>query len=131
MSNHASYEQRIQALTDTIRQVLPGRKVWFLTGVLADKDYEQIADLISPVALGAITITPDNPRALNAKTYAEVLRKRGLFAQASDTVEEGIDLVLQKAQDQAVVAFGSLYMAGAIRKIVLSNVSMQDGKADK
>ena len=123
--------QCAQALTDTIRQVLPGRKVWFLTGVLADKDYEQIADLISPVALGAITITPDNPRALDAKTYAEVLRKRRLFAQASDTVEEGIDLVLQKAQDQTVVAFGSLYMAGAIRKIVLSNVSMQDGKADK
>ena len=114
--------QCAQALTDTIRQILPDQKVWFLTGVLADKDYEQIADLISKVAQEAVCITPDNVRALPAADYADVLKKRGLPVTVADTVANGVELVFEKAGKSPIIAFGSLYMAGEIRKTVLSRV---------
>ena len=108
------------ALIRTLDEVLPGQKVWFLTGVLADKDYAQIADLIAPYALGAVCVTPDSPRALNASDYVKEFTARGVKAQAADSVKEGIACVMRYAGCEPVVAFGSLYMAGEIRKNVLS-----------
>ncbi len=111
--------QCAQALVETLKEVLPGQKVFFLTGVLADKDYEQIADLIAPFCAGCVCVTPGNPRALPASDYAEVFRKRGVEAFFEDTIREGVDRVLSIAKKSPVVAFGSLYMAGEIRRIVL------------
>ena len=107
------------ALIQTLDQVLPDKKVRFLTGVLADKDYELIAERIAPYAKECICVKPDNPRALEADAYAEVFRKRGIPAIAAESVESGVDLVLEQAEDAPVVAFGSLYMAGRIRELVL------------
>ncbi len=112
--------QCARALVTTLKEVLPGKKVWFFTGVLADKDYEQIADLIAPYAAGVICVTPDNPRALPAQEYAELFRKKGLFAQVAESIPEGIGTVFDLAGGQPVVAFGSLYMAGEIRGNVLA-----------
>nr|MCR4685701.1 bifunctional folylpolyglutamate synthase/dihydrofolate synthase [Lachnospiraceae bacterium] len=88
------------------------------TGVLADKDYEQIVDLIAPYAAGCVCVTPDNPRALSASDYAEVFRKRGIEALPAESIGEGVNRVRSKAQGSPVVAFGSLYMAGEIRKMM-------------
>ena len=115
--------QCAQALVATLKQVV-GRRVWFLTGVLADKDYERIADLIGSVALGVVSVTPDNPRALDAKEYAKVFRDRGIASKAVSGIREGLQAVLKKAAGQPVVAFGSLYMAGEIRKLVLKNAEL-------
>lgn len=110
--------QCAMALIKTLEEVLPGQKVFFLTGVLADKDYEQIVDLIAPYAAGCVCVTPDNPRALSASDYAEVFRKRGIEALPAESIGEGVNRVRSKAQGSPVVAFGSLYMAGEIRKMM-------------
>lgn len=102
------------------------RKVLFMMGVLADKDYEDIIDTLAPYAAGFVCVTPDSPRALPAQDLAAYLQKRGFDAQPCETVEEGIKTSLRKADEagrtgdestprRPVIAFGSLYMAGAIR----------------
>ena len=93
-------------------------------GVLADKDYGKILDLITPFAEEFVCVTPDSPRAMPAQKLAELLTGRGFAATVCGGIEEGVRVSLQKAQDardsqeakaRPVVAFGSLYMAGAIR----------------
>lgn len=108
--------QCAKALAETIDRVLKGKKVVFLTGVLADKDYEQIADLIAPYALRCVCVTPENERALPAKDYRDVFLKRGIRAEAEDSIQEGIKQAQALAEGNPVIAFGSLYMAGTIRK---------------
>lgn len=110
--------QCAMALADTLRDILKGEKAVFLTGTLRDKDYRQIADIIAPYAEKLVIVTPDNPRALNASEYAAVYKAMGIEAVAMDSVRAGAEEVLKAAGNKPVVAFGSLYMAGEIRRIV-------------
>jgi dihydrofolate synthase/folylpolyglutamate synthase len=104
-------------LEESLRQLLPGRKVVFLAGVLEDKDYPRIMELLMPVAQEFVCLTPVNERALPAEKLAEYLRRQGAKAVACKAVEEGL-LTARKAagEDGIVVAFGSLYLAGVVRK---------------
>ena len=51
-------------------------------GMLADKDYRAVIDIISPFAASFVCLTPDSPRALPAEDLAEELRSRGFTACA-------------------------------------------------
>ncbi len=106
----------IKAATESIKKYFPSGKVAVMSGVLADKDYETIADSISEVAEAAFTITPDNPRALSAEAYAEVLSKRGVCAIAKDSIGEALSDGMKYAEEKEVPLFclGSLYTYSSV-----------------
>ena len=108
--------QCAQALTASLDELLPGRKAVFLMGILSDKDYSQVVEIILPYASEFFTLTPLNPRALSAEDLAVELTRRGAAATACAEVDEGIDKAIAAAgKDGLVVIFGSLYLAGAVR----------------
>ena len=94
----------------------------YLIGMLADKDYRQTLDILKPYGENYICITPDSPRALPAQQMAETIREMvndETFAGRIEYYEKKEEAV-KAAVDAGcpVVAFGSLYSAGEIRKIV-------------
>ncbi|MBR5587029.1 MAG: bifunctional folylpolyglutamate synthase/dihydrofolate synthase [Clostridia bacterium] len=97
-----------------------GEKVNVLTGVLADKEYARMADILSPLAENVFTVTPDNPRALSAEKYAEVFHSKGVSAIACETVSEGVKkaLELSAKENRPLIAIGSLYMYKDVKKAV-------------
>jgi 5,10-methenyltetrahydrofolate synthetase len=106
--------QCAQALADNLTDFFPGEKVTFLMGVLKDKDYGAILDLLSPYAAQVVCLTPDSPRAMAARDLAEEVGKRcGIAATVCESPEEGIRASLSIGRP--VVAFGSLYLAGGVR----------------
>ena len=107
--------QCAEALARSLTQLLPGQKAVFLTGVLADKDYDSIMTILLPLGREFICVTPDSPRRLTAEKLAGYLRARGAEATACDTIEEGVLASLDKAGEAPIVAFGSLYLAGTVR----------------
>lgn len=109
--------QCMASLAAAIREYLPGRPVTVLTGVLADKDYGQMYDILAPAAARFITVTPDNPRALDAETLASFLRRYGKPVTACGTVREGAaQLLAQTTADGAAVCCGSLYLLGDVAR---------------
>lgn len=106
--------QCAKALTEALTDLLPGKKVTFLTGVLADKDYRLIVDTIRPFAERFVCVTPVSDRALAADEYAGYLKSLGESAIYFETIEEGLN---EAMKSDTIVAFGSLYQAGAIRDI--------------
>ncbi len=109
--------QCAQALSESIRQLFPGKKPVFLTGVLADKDYPQIMSLITPLAQEFFCLTPFSERALHAEELTTYLKEQGAKAVACGDVESGIFAALTAAGEEGiVVAFGSLYLAGGVRE---------------
>lgn len=109
----------VESLVNNIEKYFYGRKLIFLTGVLKDKDYKNMLDMIAPFAKKFIAVQPDNPRALDYRDLAMFLRNR--YGQAevieAEYVKSGIDISLNCAEpDDIVIAFGSLYMVGSIRK---------------
>lgn len=108
--------QCAQALAKNIADYLPGRRITFLVGVLADKDFDNMFPLILPYAERFITATPDSPRAMSAEALADSLSQYGLPVTACGSTGEAVDKAIEFAgEDGVVIAFGSLYMAGAIR----------------
>lgn len=105
--------QCAQAMAEILTDYLPEKKVTFLMGVLADKDWWAMLDSVAPHAARFVCVTPDSPRSLEGERLAAELTHLGFDAEACATVEEGIRTAL--AAGGPVVAFGSLYMAGAVR----------------
>ena len=108
--------QCMQALAENIRTYLPDRPLTALTGVMADKDYLDMYRPVAPYITRFVTVTPENPRALPAEKLAEVLSVFGKPVTACASVREGVEAAIaQTGADEAVIAFGSLYMVGDIR----------------
>ena len=116
--------QGVESLRKAIEDYLPGRRIVCLTGVLADKDWQEMMAMLREVMTDFVTVTPDSPRALTAQALAEHLASDGRWVQAADSVRAGMELALERARDtgSAVVACGSLYMASEIRDYFGRNV---------
>ena len=111
--------QCAEALAAAIDKLFPGKKVVFLLGVLADKDYPQIMDIVMPYAKQFVCMTPFSYRALPAHKLRDYLKSKGARATScgSDVVR-GIRAAQKAAGKRgAVVAFGSLYLAGHVRTV--------------
>lgn len=116
--------QCMDALVQNIRDYLPNTPLTALTGVMADKDYLQMYQTIAPYIHRFVTVTPDNPRALAAAALAEALQPFGRPVTACETVEQGVQTAMaQTPEGGAVLAFGSLYMVGAIRAAAMARDS--------
>ncbi len=116
----------IAAAVESIKMYFGEKKVVIFTGVLSDKDYRLIAKNIAEVASSAFVITPDNPRALSAKKYAEILATNGVDATPCESIEEALKKGVATAikHNTALCCLGSLYTYGdvldAIKKIATS-----------
>lgn len=112
--------QCVDALLDNLNIYFPGQKVTFITGVMADKDFEAMFGKIIPVARRIFTVTPDNPRALPAAELAAYFAARGVLEVfPCESVEQGVKEALDREEKEGVIcAFGSFYMAGAIRSML-------------
>ncbi len=114
--------QCLAALEAALRAYLPGQKLVFLCGCMADKDYGDMFRRLTPFAREFVTVTPDNPRALPARELSDYIAKTlGLPATPCDSVAAGVALSTQKAgPGGAVCACGSLYMMGEVIEAVSS-----------
>ena len=111
--------QCMEALARSLDKLYPGQKIWFLTGVLADKDFGDMFRHILPLARGFVTITPDSPRAMTADDLAKYLRSLGHEAVPCASTQEGLDKVFSLAGPEDVVCVcGSLYMIGEVRHLL-------------
>lgn len=95
-------------LKESINIYIPQRSLFFVMGMLKDKEYKRVADLLAPLAQRVYTITPQNPRALRGSALAECIGKK---AVCMDSVGEALCAAIRDAraaEDGAVLVFGSL-----------------------
>ncbi|MEG0876019.1 MAG: folylpolyglutamate synthase/dihydrofolate synthase family protein [Oscillospiraceae bacterium] len=109
--------QCAETVADNLRRYFPKMKTVILFGVLADKDYMGLAKILFPVADAFVTITPQNPRALEAAALAKELAPLGKPVFPADSISGGIEKALALAGSGGVIcSVGSLYTAGAVRQ---------------
>lgn len=109
--------QGVEAMTESLKALFPGKKFTFLMGVLADKDYRTAVTLTLPIAKRFYAMTPPVPRALHAEKLAEVIRRAGnVPVSVCGTIEDSVHAAMHGADsDDVLCAFGSLYQIGEIR----------------
>lgn len=112
----------MRAAVESLKTLLPGRRLVFLLGVLADKDAGAMLDLLAPLAERVFALRPDSPRALEPETLCAMLAERGVPARSCGSVKEGIAAALAAAGTEgAVCAVGSLYLCGEVRSAWCKN----------
>ena len=99
-----------RALAESIEMYLKNKKLLFIVGVLADKDYKSILSYTGKYAKRIYTITPDNERALSAVELAKVAKQYCNQVEVLDSIEFAMEEA-EKTEDayDAVIIFGSLY----------------------
>jgi dihydrofolate synthase/folylpolyglutamate synthase len=104
-------------LSRNLKRLFPGKKITFIAGVLADKDYKSMLKQVIPIAEKFITVTPGNPRALNAQDLAACIESSNVKVSSSVEIEEAVHAAIGSASAGDVIcAFGSLYYIGQVRE---------------
>ncbi len=113
--------QGIDSAVQSIKMYFGDEKVYILTGVLKDKDYEYIAARLAEIGERAFVLTPSNPRALDAYEYAEVLKRCGIPSQGYDSLAEAYRAAAENAErdGKALVCLGSLYTYSELMDILI------------
>ena len=108
--------QCAETVAENLQRYFPGQKHVLLTGVLADKDYASLFDILDPAADEYVCVTPDSARALPAEELAKFLGRYGKPVTVCADIPTGVEAAAAAAgEDGVACAVGSLYMAGAVR----------------
>ena len=108
--------QCAQTVAENLLHYFPDKRRIMLLGILKDKDYAGLTDILDPVADEYICITPDSARALPAAELADHLKRYNKSVAVCDSIRDGVSLALDRSDEDSVVcAVGSLYSVGEIR----------------
>ncbi len=115
----AHNEDAALKLVDSIREYFSDRRIIYIMGVFADKDYLRILELTAPLAHIIITLASNNSRALDSSQLAIEAQKYCPVVFDAKTTEQAVRLAYKEAKDEDVIlAFGSLSFLGELRKMV-------------
>ena len=101
------------------RQFQDYRKIGIM-GVMADKNYGEMLDILLPYFQKIYTVTPDQIRSLPAETLAQEIKNRGGAAWAKDSIYEAVAAAVTEASEDSscmTAAFGSLYFLNEVKQI--------------
>lgn len=109
--------QCADALMDSLSSLYGDKKLIFLTGVLRDKDWQQMLRRALPLAKAFVVITPPSARALDENELAAWLNAQGVPAIPAADTDDGVRRALAMAgKDDAICSWGSLYFTGEVRR---------------
>ena len=105
-------EEGVRAAIDTACRVFEGKKAVLLTGVMADKAYDGMVDIVAPHVEEVFTLKVDNPRALDAVSLAAVYTAHGVKATANDDIAASLKAARKRAAflGLPLLILGSLYL---------------------
>ncbi|MBM3301581.1 MAG: hypothetical protein FJY85_16735, partial [Deltaproteobacteria bacterium] len=107
----------LRLLKSAFRSLYPGVRPLLLLGVLGDKNYELLVRIIAPAAKEVICVKPQGNRGLEPEVLASLIRSMGIPACSAPTIVGGFELLMDKAsKDDVILATGSLYMIGPVRR---------------
>lgn len=111
----AHNEDAAKSLAKTMRLYFGDRKVVFVVGIFADKEYEKIMEITCPQAKKVYVIESNNPRALPSNELEKVAKRYVGDVVDAKTVRQAMDMIWSKEkEDEIVVVFGSLSFLGDV-----------------
>lgn len=107
-------------LAASIERYFKGKRLIYIMGVFADKDYRSVIQKTAHFADQILTIqTPDNVRALPAEELAEAVREYNLNVRAMASIKDAVEKAFAIAGEQdVIIAFGSLSFIGEMTDVV-------------
>ncbi len=124
----AHNEAGAAALAESLRRYLPDCRIRMVVGILADKDAEGILRELLTISQDFIATEPDSERRMTAGALCDIIRRGGGRCRAVADPEQALEAALAEVASaaaagsdgekmaEAVVAAGSLYLIGRLRR---------------
>lgn len=111
--------QGISKLKTNIEKYFNYENLYLILGILADKDVETMVKTIVPIAKKVYAVTPNSSRAELALDLKKEVLKYNLNCEAFESYEEAyLKAKTDSTERDLILASGSLYMIGDMRKII-------------
>lgn len=112
----------VEALVQSLRELLPNQQLTFVMGVMADKDSGQMIDLIAPLANTVVAAHPEYYRALSSEGLETVLGEHlSVPIYNGGSLSNALQLAKELSPNGPICVFGSLYQAGEVRAFFKEN----------
>ena len=96
-------------LRTSVEKYFTNRRVIYIIGVLKDKEYRKMVDILAPTMAAAVVITPDSPRGLPKEILAALLQEKNVPVQLADTSTDALQKAGKQAEDgDVILVCGSL-----------------------
>jgi len=113
----AHNEDAALKLRVSLDEYFPNRRILYIMGVLADKEYEKMIRIMFHEGDRVYTLTPPNARALSADDLAMRLKRQKIDAVSCANPRDAVSYALADAEETDVIlAFGSLSYLSAVRE---------------
>lgn len=114
----------VMALKESLQKHFTNHHIIFIIGVLGDKEYESMMELLCPLATQTFTITPPVERGLSGNILCECVGRYCPQVEACADIEQAINQAKQayaeyveKGEQAVIVAWGSLSYIGQIDNV--------------
>ncbi len=98
-----------KSLLSFLQNNFTNQRLIYIMGVLSDKDYEQMVQILAPAADKIYTVAPDNPRALSSRELCNCISKYHQNVEERQRLAECLNEVRQKAEkDDVIIICGTL-----------------------
>lgn len=109
-------------LRETLDKEYMNTEFVYVMGVLGDKDYTEVIKTMADRGKYIVTVTPPNPRALEASELKEAIAKVNENVQSAASIEEAYNIAIDRlkglSEPKGMLAFGSLSYLGDFREVV-------------
>ncbi len=90
-------------LRTSVEKYFTNRRVIYIIGVLKDKEYRKMVDILAPTMAAAVVITPDSPRGLPKEILAALLQEKNVPVQLADTSTDALQKAGKQVEDEDVI----------------------------
>lgn len=98
-----------KSLLSFLQNNFTNQRLIYIMGVLSDKDYEQMVQILAPSADKIYTVAPDNPRSLSSRELCNCISKYHQNVEERQRLAECLSEVRQKAEkDDVIIICGTL-----------------------
>lgn len=105
----AHNEKAWSVLNSSINKYFTNRQIIYIIGVLKDKEYDKMVDILKDTMSYAIAITPNTPRGLDKDILSDLLLVNGVPATTAESAKEAVSMAYEMAEpDDVVMICGSL-----------------------
>ena len=108
----------ILMLSKSLKKYFPDKKITMLIGILGDKEYTQMLELIMPMASKAVFTEPNSDRKWNIDSIDKIVKKYNTEIYIEKDISKAYNLAKSiTSKTDVVVCAGSLYLIGELYKL--------------
>ena len=118
----------IKKLDDSMRTYFKYNRIILILGILADKQVENMVEIIAKNAYKVITVAPNNDRAETAEDLCNVVKRYNANCEWEREYDKAYDKAVSYYENgDLILVCGSLYMIGDMRKVIVNKKSRNIG----